>query len=253
MLEVARCVRSEARGGMARLKRNANESIRRLRRRNASRDQRARRRQPPPPHNQISGETRATNPRGRPIEFKDAMHSRESGQNFGAFGGRRDGPFHGAGSARNSPVRRFVAQHANHEDVALRARLFQQTNVAGMKQIEATSHEHDALAVAFPLAALENQLFLRDNLAQFPAPSVRMAVKNEITPILPRRLRMPAERQMKRLGSHLGRRWAVLLASRAHGNSRWRNCRRRLRSMPRGCRTPVTVLEPPPDAKPQAA
>jgi hypothetical protein len=40
-----------------------------------------------------------------------------------------------------------------------------------MKQVEAARHEHDELALAFPFPALEDDLLLRDNLPQFPAPS----------------------------------------------------------------------------------
>jgi hypothetical protein len=52
----------------------------------------------------------------------------------------------------------------------MRTRLLQQTNVAWMEEIKAAADENNALSVVFPFAALENQVILRSDLRQSPAP-----------------------------------------------------------------------------------
>jgi len=98
----------------------------------------------------------------------------ECGQNFAAFGRGRDRPLHDAVRSRDYAwsCHTGVAQHAHRQDIATIARLLQQSNVPGMKQIEAACDEHEPLPVAFPLAALENQFFQRDDLAQVPCLSL---------------------------------------------------------------------------------
>ena len=50
--------------------------------------------------------------------------------------------------------------------------MFEQPNVARMQEIEGAACEHNALAVAFPLGASENQFILRNYTAQNRALSI---------------------------------------------------------------------------------
>lgn len=112
------------------------------------------------------------------VELDDVIYGSERGKDFRALGGGRDRPRRSifsrplAGAsfpARSGPNAR-VTLDGDDEDVAQSARLFKQANVAGMKQVEAAAYAHQSPAVAFPLAPVENQLALRDNLSQTYVP-----------------------------------------------------------------------------------
>ncbi len=78
----------------------------------------------------------------------------EAVENFGAFGGW----IHGCGFTGCSDA--GVTLHTDHENVAEVARVFEQADVSGMKQIESADGADDPLSVAFPFATLENQIGL---------------------------------------------------------------------------------------------
>src|ERR1700728_1348118 len=99
--------------------------------------------------------------------------------NFSPFSGRCDG------TARAFLLARLcIALNRNHQNIAQRSRLFEQTDVPGMQQIKDPRDAHNALSIAFPVAPLENQLALRDH-RQDRAP-LRKIEKNRKHLILPR-------------------------------------------------------------------
>ncbi len=125
------------------------------------------------PHNHIGSKPPEQIRERIALDFKHVVYSRKSRQNLSALSRGRNGALHTWKRAIPVCFHSLVAQHAHDDDVAARMRLFQQTNVPRMKQVEAARHKHDAFALAFPFPALEYDLFLRDDLAQFSAPSVR--------------------------------------------------------------------------------
>src|SRR5580700_488850 len=69
-------------------------------------------------------------------------------------------------------ARACIAFDSHHDDISERTRLLEQTNVTRMQQVESATREYNTLAVAFPLAASENQFILRNYAAQtFPLPT----------------------------------------------------------------------------------
>jgi hypothetical protein len=105
--------------------------------------------------------------RGWLIVLGDVINAGQIRQNFGAFVSRvHEGrKRRGAGGVFGASA--GVAAHANDEDIAKAARVFEQAYVTGMQQIEGAGDANEPLSVAFPLATLENQISLRND-CQFP-------------------------------------------------------------------------------------
>ena len=105
--------------------------------------------------------------RGWFIVLGDVIDAGKIRENFGALGARiHEGrKRRGAGGVFGAAA--GVTTHANDQDVAEAAGVFEQTHVAGMQQIEGAGDANEPLSVAFPLATLENQVSLRND-CQFP-------------------------------------------------------------------------------------
>jgi hypothetical protein len=107
--------------------------------------------------------------RGIWIELDREIHGAQGSDNFSALGGGcyREARQSGLSVATLARVR--FALDSYHKDISVRASLFDQANVAGVQQVESAAGEHDALAVAFPLDASENQFILRNYATQISA------------------------------------------------------------------------------------
>ena len=73
--------------------------------------------------------------------------------------------------------------------------MFEQSDVAGMQQIEGAGDANDALSVAFPLATLENQLGLRND-CQFPLLRCNCRVPRPVNAIQQQFIILPCEAEM---------------------------------------------------------
>ena len=95
------------------------------------------------------------------------IHHGKSRKDFGAFGKRRHRTRLVSGS---TAVRRFanspVILQRDDKNVSQRSRLFEQTHVPGMKQIERPASRHHPLAFAAPCGSPFNQILSGDNFSQ---------------------------------------------------------------------------------------
>src|ERR1700745_1523873 len=107
--------------------------------------------------------------RGIRIELDGKIHGPQGSYNFGTLGGRYYRQAEQPGLRVATIVRTHFAFDPHHKDISVRASLFDQTNVAGGQQVEGAAREHDALGVAFPLDASENQFILRNYATQISA------------------------------------------------------------------------------------
>lgn len=103
--------------------------------------------------------------RGGIIEENDIIDSVKGSQNFGALLLEDQGP---ARSFVLADARVRIDAYDQH--VAERARLFEEPDMAGMKKIETPVREDNALAIAFPVTDVENQLVLRNHSTQCTRP-----------------------------------------------------------------------------------
>ncbi len=103
------------------------------------------------------------------IELDGKIHGAQGGDNFSTLGGRHYRQAEQPALSVTMVARVRFALDSYHKNISVRASLLEQANMARMQQIEGAPCEHHALAVAFPLAASENQFILRNYAAQILA------------------------------------------------------------------------------------
>ena len=121
----------------------------------------------------------------------------------------------------------------------------------GWSKIKAAAHEDDALAVAFPFLALENQIVLRDDLPQFPAPSTAaFANSTKLNSIMRARAARGDVRMKRWQIDPCASPESVLLLLGASFVRRSSLPRRDALIVAGSCHTPATILEPPAGREP---
>jgi hypothetical protein len=145
----------------------------------------------------IADDVNVGSKRGQPIgvagriEFECEVDGGKSSENFGTFGGRGDGTGRTLGLVA-SGADDGIAENADHDNLGERVRLLEETNVAGMKEVEGAGGERRLKPLALPCGAKLKQLFARNHLTHFPAPRIE-SEDNSDWRILSRALEAPSK------------------------------------------------------------
>lgn len=133
--------------------------------------------------------------RGWLVVLGDVIDAGEIRQNFGALVSQIHERRERGGASGVFGEAAGVTAHADDENVGEATRVFEQSDVAGMQQIEGAGDANDALSVAFPLATLENQLGLRND-CQFPLLRCICRVPRPVNAIQQQFIILPCEAEM---------------------------------------------------------